>query len=88
MTEKEAREQLQKDGFRNISVFQDSPNKYYSDHVHMALTAHIILDGQMTLEWDDEKKTFKKGDRFDIEKNDIHNAVMGPEGCTYMTGSK
>tara|TARA_B100000745_G_scaffold123564_1_gene80259 strand:- start:4715 stop:4981 length:267 start_codon:yes stop_codon:yes gene_type:complete len=88
MNEAEAREQLTNEGFQNISVFQDSPNKFYPDHVHMALTAHIILEGEMTLDWGEEKRTYKKGDRFDIEKNDIHNAVMGPEGCTYMIGSK
>jgi len=88
MNETEARKQLENDGFRNISVFKDGPGKFYSDHVHMALTAHIILDGKMTLEWGNRKNTYRKGDRFDIEKNDIHSTIMGSEGCTYITGNK
>ena len=30
-------------------VWQDGPNAFYPDHTHAGLTAHIILDGEMTL---------------------------------------
>jgi hypothetical protein len=88
MTEDEAREQLQQEGFKNISIFNDMPNKFYPDHAHMAYTAHIVLDGEITLEWNGTKKTYKKEERFDIDKSDIHSATMGPEGCRYMVGNK
>lgn len=88
MTEKEARNILETESFSNISVFSDSPGKEYPSHAHTEETAHIILQGEMTLDWGGRKITYKAGDRFDIPKNDIHNAVIGPSGCTYMVGDK
>src|ERR1700722_9819640 len=43
------RQQLVAEGFSNTFVWQDRPGAYYSDHTHVDLTAHIILDGEMTL---------------------------------------
>ncbi len=37
------------EGFLHTYVWQDGPNAFYPDHTHAAETAHIILDGEMTL---------------------------------------
>lgn len=89
MPEEEIKKQLEGEGFKNVCVISDTPGKFYPDHVHMAETAHVIISGEMELEWSDgTKKIYKAGDRFDIPKSDVHNATIGKEGCVYVVGDK
>jgi hypothetical protein len=54
------------------------------------LTTHLILKGQLTItypnEKDCEKKIYTVGDRIDVEAGRVHEVWMGPEGCTYVIG--
>jgi hypothetical protein len=47
--EEEFREQLRRQGFSRVYVWQGAAGAFYPDHTHEGLTAHIILDGEMTL---------------------------------------
>jgi hypothetical protein len=49
MNPKELENQLHSEGFRHAFVWQDGPSAFYPDHTHPVETAHIILDGEMTL---------------------------------------
>jgi hypothetical protein len=52
-------------------------------------TAHIILDGEMTLSCSGATKTYAAGERPpDIPAGTIHSARMGPGGCRYLVGEK
>ena len=51
LNESSFRQQLESEGFSHTYVWQDGPNAHYPDHTHAALTAHIILDGEMTSQW-------------------------------------
>jgi quercetin dioxygenase-like cupin family protein len=86
--EKGFREQLRRQGFSRVYVWQDGAGAFYPDHTHDGLTAHIILDGEMTLTMRGESKTFRTGDRCDVPADALHAARMGPEGCRYMIGEK
>ena len=88
MNESEAKQQLQKEGFSTIYIWQDGPNAFYGDHTHPVLTAHIILDGEMTLTQQGEIKTYKEGERVDVPAKTVHSAKMGPNGCKYLIGEK
>ena len=61
--EEEFREQLRRQGFSRVYVWQDAPGAFYPDHTHEGLTAHIILDGEMTLSMLSKLKTYRTGDR-------------------------
>ena len=61
-------------------VWQDGPNTYYPDHTHTALTAHIILDGEMTLAMNGVSQTYRRGERCDVPAGAVHAARMGPTG--------
>jgi mannose-6-phosphate isomerase-like protein (cupin superfamily) len=80
--------QLQAEGFLHTYVWQDGPNAFYPDHTHVAETAHIILDGEMTLTHGDETLTFSAGERCDVPAGAVHSAKMGPRGCKYLIGEK
>jgi mannose-6-phosphate isomerase-like protein (cupin superfamily) len=84
--EREMRKQLESEGFSHTFVWQDGPEANYSDHTHAGFTAHIILDGEMTLTMDGQSRTFRAGDRCDVPAGAVHSARMGPRGCRYLVG--
>jgi hypothetical protein len=88
LSESESRKQLLSEGFEDTYVWQDGPHASYSDHTHAGLTAHIILDGEMTLTMDGESHTYHVGDRCDVPAGAVHSAKMGPRGCRYIVGEK
>jgi quercetin dioxygenase-like cupin family protein len=80
--------QLHSEGFRHTYVWEDSPNQRYSDHTHPVETAHIILEGEMTLTMDGRSSTYRAGERCDVPAGTIHAAHIGPAGCRYLIGEK
>lgn len=65
--------QLHGEGFLRTYVWQDGSNMFYADHAHASETAHIILDGEMTLTQGGLTQTFGPGERCDV-----------PSGATNM----
>jgi quercetin dioxygenase-like cupin family protein len=80
--------QLEAEGFSHTFVWQDAPDAFYPDHTHEGLTAHIILDGEMTLAVHGKPKTYRAGERCDVPAGAVHSARMGPTGCRYLVGEK
>ena len=87
-SEKQLAKMLRHEGFAHVYVWQDGPNAAYPDHTHPAETAHIILDGEMTLVSRGVARTCKTGERCDVPANEVHSAKIGPRGCRYMIGEK
>jgi quercetin dioxygenase-like cupin family protein len=81
-------QQLRVEGFTHTYVWEDSPNACYSDHTHATETAHIILDGELTLIMGGQSKTYGAGERCDVPAGAVHAARMGPTGCRYLIGEK
>ena len=88
MDVRELESQLRSEGFAQTFVWQDGPDAFYPDHTHAGLTAHIILDGEMTVTMIGAAQTYRAGDRFDVPSGAIHSARMGPHGCRYLVGEK
>jgi quercetin dioxygenase-like cupin family protein len=82
------RRQLESEGFSHTYVWHDSPNAHYPDHTHASLTAHIVLDGEMTLTMGGKSNTYRVGERCDVPAGAVHSAYMGPRGCRYLVGEK
>ena len=87
-SENEWAAELRAEGFSHTFVWQDRPNAFYHDHTHATLTAHIILDGEMTLTTAGSTTTYRKGERCDVPAGAVHSARMGPSGCRYLIGEK
>jgi quercetin dioxygenase-like cupin family protein len=88
MDEKAWTDKLHAEGFRYIYVWQDAPGTSYPDHTHPETTAHVLLDGEMTVTYAGETRTYRAGDRFDIPAHAVHAARAGPHGCKYLIGEK
>jgi len=85
----ELKRQLNEEGFTYTYVWEDSPDTFYSDHTHPVDTAHIILEGEMTLSCGGLTKTYKAGERPpDVPGGATHSARMGPRGCRYLIGER
>jgi quercetin dioxygenase-like cupin family protein len=84
----ELEKQLHREGFRHTYVWEDGPDRRYSDHTHPVETAHIILEGEMTLTMDGRNTTYGAGERCDVPAGTVHAASMGPAGCRYLIGEK
>ncbi len=79
---------LRAEGFLHTYVWQDGPYAFYSEHTHPVETAHIILDGEMTLTKSNETRTYYAGERCDVPAGVMHAAKMGLRGCKYLVGEK
>lgn len=88
MTLEDLEKQLLEEGFTHTYVWQDRPGAFYPDHTHPAETAHVILDGEMTLTVNGKTQTFRAGERRDVPAGAVHSARMGPRGCRYLIGEK
>jgi mannose-6-phosphate isomerase-like protein (cupin superfamily) len=88
VNERDSRKKLEAEGFSHTFVWQDGPKAFYPDHTHAGLTAHIILDGEMTLTMDGASHTYREGDRCDVPAGAVHSALMGSRGCCYLIGEK
>lgn len=88
MNEKELEEKLKSEGFSGVFVHTDRPGAYYPDHTHTGVTAHIVLEGEITVTSEGKTETFEPGQRFDVPAGAVHSAEIGPSGCRYMIGEK
>ncbi len=88
MDVKAIEKQLREEGFLQIYVWQDRAHASYPEHAHPTETAHIILEGEMTLTMDGQMHTFRPGERCDVPAGTVHSAKMGPAGCRYLIGEK
>lgn len=88
LDEKALAKQLEREGFSHTIIWHDGPNTYYSEHTHETETAHIVLNGEMSLTMDGRTATYRVGERCDVPARAVHSARMGPQGCRYLIGEK
>lgn len=86
MNEKDWERKLREEGFNQIFVWGDGPNVSYPDHTHAETTAHIILDGEMTLTVEGKTQTFKAGERIDVPARTVHSAKWAREDASTWWG--
>ncbi|KAF2682858.1 hypothetical protein K458DRAFT_306481 [Lentithecium fluviatile CBS 122367] len=86
----EAEKEVASWGFNHVFTWSDGPNAYYPPHTHSGLTTHLILKGQLTITYPNDKgpkkETFGPGARIDVDARRLHEVWMGDEGCTYVIG--
>ncbi|KAK4117449.1 hypothetical protein N656DRAFT_773585 [Canariomyces notabilis] len=54
--QKEAEAEVRSWGFSHVFTWSDGPNSYYPPHSHAGLTTHLILRGQLTIAYPDDKE--------------------------------
>lgn len=85
-TVEEWKHQLVQENFGELWVHTDPPGHFYEEHSHPVDTAHVVLDGSMTVSFDGKENIVKAGQRLDVLKNVPHTARIGEQGCTFLIG--
>ncbi len=80
------KKQLRDEGFNTVFVWSDAPGAQYPEHTHPGETAHVVLDGEITIHDANGTQTYRTGDRFDVPPDAAHSASVGPQGCTFVVG--
>lgn len=88
MDETTIRAALAREGFTGLFVWRDAPGATYPEHTHGGETAHVVLDGEITILAEGETRTYRAGDRFDVPAGQVHAARVGPGGCRYVVGER
>jgi mannose-6-phosphate isomerase-like protein (cupin superfamily) len=79
---------LEAEGYRHVFLWRDGPHAIYPDHTHPTETAHLVIDGEITVSTRAGSRTYRTGDRFDVPAGEVHSARIGPFGCTYLVGER
>lgn len=74
------------DGYRQHWTHTDPPGYFYPEHSHPIDSAHVVLKGSMVVHVGGTGHTLHEGDRFDVPKDVVHTAKIGPHGCTFLIG--
>lgn len=88
MDEQALANQLRSEGFSRTYAWRDAPGAFYPEHTHPTETAHVILEGEMTLTTNGKSQTFRAGERCDVPAGAVHSARMGSQGCRYLIGER
>jgi hypothetical protein len=71
MNERQLAAQLRREGFSHTYVWEDGANAFYPEHTHPMETAHIILDGEMTLNMNGKAQTLRAGARLRCSRGHV-----------------
>lgn len=86
MNLKKLKEEIKKEGFKEIYEWEDKPNTTYSTHSHDYKTKLIIINGSIRIRINSENRELKAGDYIYIKANETHEAIVGNDGCKYLVG--
>jgi quercetin dioxygenase-like cupin family protein len=78
---------LQKEGYSNIFIWQDSKGTYYDWHSHPYEETRVMLKGEMIIKTKNNEYHLKAGDRLNVPAGETHEAYI-LEDCEYICGSK
>jgi len=79
--------ELEKEGFKDIYIWQDKKGTYYNWHKHPYEEARVMLKGEMIINTKDKKIHLKPGDKLLVPAGEVHEAYV-LEDCEYICGSR
>ena len=57
-------------------------------HAHEFSVRALVLDGDVTLTYEGQSRTFKAGEVFEMAAGCVHTEQYGPNGATSLVGRK
>ena len=57
-------------------------------HTHDFDARILVLEGAITIAWEDGKTTYRKGDVYDVPAGTPHTEIVGAEGVSLLTGKR
>ena len=78
---------LQRDGRQVVTVTMQ-PNQANPEHAHDFEARLMVVAGEMTVDYGDQRLTYGEGDTFTMQLGRRHAELAGPAGATYVAGRK
>lgn len=88
MTEHEFRKLLAEQGFEAPVLVERAPATQLDNHVHPFEALALIISGEITLSTEQGDTTYRPGETFHLQPNELHREAFGPEGVRYLAGRK
>lgn len=82
------RTQLLHDGYDDIALREVAANTFNARHSHDFDVRALMLDGELTLAWNDDERTFRSGEVFVMDAGCPHIERFGPDGARYLVGRR
>ena len=79
---------LREEGYLEVADRRMEPNKTNPEHSHEFDARLLILEGEMTIASDGEKRTYRAGDTFAMSAGCLHSEQCRPEGARYLAGRR
>ncbi len=79
--------QLKKEGYKDIFSWSDSPNSFYDWHTHPYDEVRWVYSGEVIIGTEEGEFLLKPGDKMEIKPNTKHWA-KSEKGVSYICGSK
>jgi quercetin dioxygenase-like cupin family protein len=81
-------EELQREGYTNIFLWEDKKGSYYPFHSHPYREIRVVIEGELIIEEENgARHHLKRGDRLEVTPGLRHKA-LAVEDCKYLCGSK
>ena len=81
-------QELDAQGFPEPVTVDKVPNGGIGPHRHEFEAKALILEGEITLEVDGQKRLYRPGEVFHLMLNQLHAEQYGPQGVRYLAGRK
>jgi len=88
---------LKLEGFAHVYTWTDEPGVTYPAHAHKGKVSFFVSEGKVsffvsagsiTMKLDNNEVLVQTGERMDVPVGEIHTAVVGPDGCTFVVGEE
>lgn len=88
---KEVFQKLKEMGYKDLYIWQDSPNTFYDWHTHPNDEIRYVLEGSTTIKVKENnlihEYNLQPGQFIEVKSNTLHNAYT-KTGVKYVCGSK
>ncbi|MDQ2802233.1 MAG: cupin domain-containing protein [Pseudomonadota bacterium] len=87
MDQTEFEAELRRDGY-DARVSTREPNEIHESHAHGFDARLLILDGEITILCEGDRRTYRPGDSCMMPAGRPHSEYIGPEGVRYVAGRR
>lgn len=64
-----------------LTYFEMEPNTVFPEHSHVAEQITLVLEGELTFQYEDKEVTLRPGEVIAIPSNIVHSASTGNKPC-------
>ncbi|MBM3643500.1 MAG: cupin domain-containing protein [Alphaproteobacteria bacterium] len=80
--------ELRDAGYGDVLENRSAPNRHNDEHSHPFDVRAMVLEGELTLAWDGQSRTYRPGDVFTMARGCPHIEDFGPQGALTLVGRK